>query len=313
MWGFLGLDLVMLRRFDEAREAYSHVAIFRWGNLAYLEMAAGRLAVADSIITRNLDEARVNEETPGVGRALLGQVQYARGSLRVSAANFAQAVAQSNTAGDGTLALFWTGWAVEMACMSGGAFPLPQEPQPRDTTPMGVVTRGLWATVGGDRALARRCAAEARAIPVRRLADQGSAPLVLRARVALLESRPREAIDLLRETAAAPVEFGLPNNGRGLTLARWTIADAFEASGQPDSAAAYLERELVIPYRPDLSPCIHHRLALLHAHLGRVAAAERHLAAAERAWDRPDPKVRLMLGEARAAVMSLRAMAPRKG
>ena len=309
MWLNLGINMRLLRRFHEAREAFSHLGVWKWGNLALTEMAAGRFATADSIVTRNLDDTRANEETPGVARATLARIQYARGSLRASAESFARAVAQSNAAGAGTDARFWEGLAVEAVAVSGRAFPLPAEPQPRDTTPMGVVTRGLWATVGGDRALAQRCANEARSFPARRVADQGSAPLVLRARVALLEGHPQEAIDLLGEPAAAPVELGMPNNGRGLTFARWTLADAFEALGQPDSATAYLERDLVIPFEPDHSSYIHHRLALLYVRLGRLAEAERHLMSAERIWDRPDPEVRRMLDEARTAVRSARGMA----
>jgi hypothetical protein len=59
---------------------------------------------------------------------------------------------------------------------------------------------------------------------------------------------------------------------------------------------------------------IHCRLALLYARMGRIPDAERHLAAVETAWDRPDPEVRRMLEETRAAVANARGMArPERG
>ena len=98
--------------------------------------------------------------------------------------------------------------------------------------------------------------------------------------------------------------------GVGLAWVRWALADAFERTGRPDSAAAHLERSLMVPMvETDCWPVLHRRLALLYARMGRVADAERHLAALEKAWDRPDPEVRRMLDDARSAVRSARGMA----
>lgn len=83
------------------------------------------------------------------------------------------------------------------------------------------------------------------------------------------------------------------------------MADAYEQLSLPDSAAFYLERVESVSYMAQDSAYrayVHHRLALLYAQLGRIADAERHLLAAERTWDRPDPAVKRMLEEARAAV-----------
>ena len=66
---------------------------------------------------------------------------------------------------------------------------------------------------------------------------------------------------------------------------------------------------MTVPTETELWPLIHRRLVLLYARLGRVADAERHLAAVEQTWDRPDPDVRRMLAEARAAVRAARGMA----
>jgi hypothetical protein len=90
------------------------------------------------------------------------------------------------------------------------------------------------------------------------------------------------------------------------------LADAFERTGHPDSAAACLENALIAPSGMSDAiqrPFMRHRLIGLYAGMGRVPDAERHLAALERDWDRPDPEVRRLIDDARAAVRSARGMA----
>jgi eukaryotic-like serine/threonine-protein kinase len=303
VWIYLAYNLRCLGRFDEAREALSHLqGVYKTAQLADLEIAANRAAVAESIMTRNLNDARWNEEMPGGPLNLVARVQFARGALLESAAHNAQAAEAANRASDGGAALYWARMGLEFASIGGGAYPLPPEPLPRDTSAMSVVTRGLWGTVAGDLALAHRCAEDVRARPARMLADQGVGPPLLGARVATLEGRPQEAVDLLREKAMALNEPGMPQNSTGLNWARWSLADAFDQLGRPDSAATCLELTIRVPFAAEVRPAFHCRLALLYARMHRVADAERHLAAAEEAWDRPDPAVRRMLDEARAVV-----------
>ena len=91
---------------------------------------------------------------------------------------------------------------------------------------------------------------------------------------------------------------------------RWTLAEAFEQAGHPDSAAVYLERILSDDWSTQPvgweSPYVHRRLALLDARMGRIQDAERHLATVVRAWDRPAPAIRRQLDDARAAVSTAR-------
>ncbi len=85
------------------------------------------------------------------------------------------------------------------------------------------------------------------------------------------------------------------------------MAQAYERLGQPDSAAAFYLR-LLGPEQPAMGwtalvhSFAHQRLVMLYSHMGRLAEAERHMAILERDFTRPDPDVRHLLDEARAAV-----------
>jgi predicted Zn-dependent protease len=136
----------------------------------------------------------------------------------------------------------------------------------------------------------------------------GAVPELLGARIAELEGKPEAAVRLLRPLAVAGVEPYPATVLTGLAWVRWALADAFDQVGQPDSAAAYLERNLLPPLWDAWErPYTHQRLAITYARQGRVADAERHLADAERAWDRPDPAIRRLLVEARTAVRDARS------
>jgi tetratricopeptide (TPR) repeat protein len=142
----------------------------------------------------------------------------------------------------------------------------------------------------------------------------GASTEMIEARAELQVGRPEEAVRLLRPIAVREVEPWPQIVPVGLAWVRWTLADAFEQMGRPDSAAAYLERSASSPFADWASPYLHQRLTLLALRLGRIAEAERHLAAAEKAWDRPDPAIRRLLEEARQAVQSARGMArPERG
>jgi len=314
----LTFDLFLLGRFDEAREAARHQS----GNaktflFACIEMAAGRWAAAESIGVANLDERAVQADLPGIFLYTRSVARFARGGLRAASSDMAAAVVAARAAPDPASVEIYQRCAVLFSDVSGRLTPLPSEPASRDTALVLVMTRGLRAAVAGDAATAKACLATVRGNPAGRLAVVGVSPAVLEGRVALLGGRPEDAIGLLRPLAQLRIEPGFPMNGLGLNWARWVLADAFERTGRPDSAAACLENALVAPSMMSDAiqrPFMRHRLALLYARMGRVTDAERHLAAVEQAWDHPDPAIRRMLDEARAAVASARGMArPERG
>jgi tetratricopeptide (TPR) repeat protein len=303
-------DLVLLTRFDEAREAASHMTgVYRANFLYFVERGANRWTVAESIAVCNLDDPRVNEDFPGLFLWLLGQTQLARGDLQVAKATLARSVAMSVAAQDAAGVKWDRLLLVEYAVVSSQALPLPPDAELRDTSATSVLTRGLAATATGDLAVARRSLAGLRSRSAQALALQGAGPTLLEARIATLAAQPADAVELLRPLAVARVDPGFPGVGVGLTWIRWSLADAFERLAKPDSAAAYLERVMSVPTDTEVWPFVHLRLTLLYARMGRVAEAERHLAAVESTWDRPEPAVRRMLNDARAAVTSARGMA----
>ena len=102
----------------------------------------------------------------------------------------------------------------------------------------------------------------------------------------------------------------------GSFVVRWTVANAFEALGQPDSAVTYFELALAPAQerwpeharRRGIEPYIHRRLALLHARLGHPEDAERHGEAFLAAMTRPDPELQPWIDEMRRTLATTRAM-----
>ena len=99
-------------------------------------------------------------------------------------------------------------------------------------------------------------------------------------------------------------------------LKRWLVAEAYEGLGRPDSAATYFElamspigspgalRDARIAYS-----YAHRRLVLLYARMGRLEEARRHWEIFSATFTRPDPEMRPLIEEARAALASAEGMA----
>jgi hypothetical protein len=93
------------------------------------------------------------------------------------------------------------------------------------------------------------------------------------------------------------------------------VAEAYEHVGPPDSAAVAFERVLELPESRGIAvspPYAHQRLVVIYARMGRREDAERHWREFSAAFTNPDPEVRRLLDEARAAIMGLRAVSQRK-
>src|SRR5262245_53549119 len=90
----------------------------------------------------------------------------------------------------------------------------------------------------------------------------------------------------------------------------------FERAGKPDSAAVCLELLLapvgkyrdLIPWRGFHFSFAHQRLVLLYARMGQLDRASRHWGAFRKAFDDPDPELRPLLDEARAALAAAEGM-----
>jgi len=99
--------------------------------------------------------------------------------------------------------------------------------------------------------------------------------------------------------------------------ARWLMAGLYERAGKPDSAAVCLELLLapvgryrdLIPWRGFHFSFAHQRLVLLYARMGQLDQARRHWETFRKAFDDPDPELRPLLDEARAALAAAEGMA----
>jgi hypothetical protein len=95
------------------------------------------------------------------------------------------------------------------------------------------------------------------------------------------------------------------------------MANAFEALGRPDSAAATLERALMSARETwfeqlrnhAYAPYAHRRLALLYARMGRPEDAVAHGEAFLAAMTHPDPELRPWMDEMRRLLATSRGMA----
>jgi hypothetical protein len=265
----------------------------------------------------------MTREWPIGYRTFLFMAQAGRGALKAAAGTLDQSIAIGR-AGDPGFQFanqVHQGLIMDLVAqmtlssLSRGAVPLPPDTCVRDNSTESLLTRGLRAAFAGDGPAARRILAAARARPPRELRMNGASTELIEARVELQAGRPEEAARLLRPIAARKVEPWPQIVPVSLTWVRWTLADAFEQLGRPDSAASYLERCTSTPSQIGWpTPYLHQRLALLDGRMGRIAEAESHLAAVEKAWDRPDPAVLRLLQEARTAVRGARGMTrPERG
>jgi hypothetical protein len=98
---------------------------------------------------------------------------------------------------------------------------------------------------------------------------------------------------------------------------RWLAARAFEKLGRADSAAAYVQMMLSPRGRVDQEyftrgiafSFAHRQLVLLYARLGRLEDARRHWEIFSATFTHPDPEMKPLVEEARAALASAEGMA----
>jgi tetratricopeptide (TPR) repeat protein len=310
------LALLSLGRFDEAREANQRMTgSWKAMTRAGIELAAGRFAAAESIATAGLDDPRLLDDLPDGLHWWLAASRFGRGALVDAAAAAKSGAEACRLARDRVGIEGYRRTGIEFSVVSDGALPLPADEIGRDTTAEALLTRGLRAAVLRDEETARRCLAATRRRPARELRRESLTPLLLEAQIAAIAGRPEKTVGLLR-----PLATTADGQGVSLSWVHWWLADAFEHMARPDSAAFYLERPLAVAYGGNDGadkPFLQWRLVMLYARIGRASDAERHLAALEQAWDRPDPEIRRRLDKARAAVRAARGMnpaePPRKG
>lgn len=283
-----------------------------------VEIAANNWAAAESIAVSLLDDPGLDDDQRAGTLLRLASARAARGALKAAATTLEQ---MEEVARRAAAPLSFQDRArrgrLMLAIVSGAAIPPQADAWARDSSTATLLTRGLWAAIGADRATAQRLLDAVRTRSRHELAWQGATPALLEARIAALAGRWDEVARILRPIASPPVEIGRVLHPAGMSAVRWLLADAFEKLGQPDSAAVWLERVTSDPspgwqesyLRGIVIPLAHRRLVLLYARMGRIEDARHHWQVFAATYRTPDPELQPLIAEARGALMSAEGMA----
>jgi tetratricopeptide (TPR) repeat protein len=316
---------------DRVEEARALVARLRGRNALEAPMdvaaAAGLWTTAESLATALRSNPLADDDLRLAAATFQAAAQASRGE--VTAADQTLRQAQSNEEATRELIrVNWTRWdRLGLALFSHGVATGPESPGSWDSTTAGLVVRGAWAAAAGDSLLARRLLVTIRKRSGRELARQGflAQPEIVEGWLAARAGRWEEVLGHLGPAALqgeAPgylVLGGVGGSGapQAAPVVRWLVAEAYEQLGRPDSAAAYFERAIAPPPAGgtnitqtrtafSFGQC---RLALLYARMGRPKEARRHWEIFSATFTKPDPDMKPLVDEARAAVVSAGAWA----
>jgi tetratricopeptide (TPR) repeat protein len=179
---------------------------------------------------------------------------------------------------------------------------------PPDSAPYDELTRALWDIHAGDTATARRILTRVQNLPREMRPRTDAFITVTAARLEAAAGRSAEVVRLLLPLT----RLGTLDKWGLLQQTRWTLADAYERLGQPDSAAAQLEQLVAwqgasradVNQRGLTHSFAHQRLVMLYARMGRPADARQHWQVFSETFTTPDPEMVHLVDEARAALAS---------
>jgi len=298
-------------RLDEAERTLSRLRGW-WRQVAAVQCAVARndWAKAESLCTNPPQEVAGDPAVMGVAAAVRIALPARRGEVRAAQEGIAREIALRGPRG------YSPRGALMLAMVSRTSVPGLDSATTRDTTIANVITRGWRDALAGNLPAARRELAGLRPRSPDELARSGAAREFLEASIAAAENRWGDVIRLIGPVALRGDDRGWGMWGRiGATPERWLVAEAYEHLGPPDSAAVAFERVLEPPESQGIAfspPYAHQRLVMIYARMGRREDAERHWREFSAAFTNPDPEVKHLLDEARAAIMGLRAVSPRR-
>jgi len=314
------MSLLALGRLDEGREvARSFRRNPAQSAPVWIALASGNWAVSESLGSTLEANPTASQEMRRLGALAVGSAAATRGAIGTAerAIRRAEAIGASSTPAARISPQAGQRMRLLLTLVSRAAMGAPDSPMPDDTTTGALVTRGLWAAAAGDTNRARRLLDRIRSRPAGDVAREGAAPALLEAWIAAQGGRWDETIRILGPAARTGSEAGLQEDRGGRVMMRWLVAQAYESLGRPDSAAAYLELLLSPLGRVDQEylargiafSFAHRRLVLLYARLGRLEDARRHWEIFKETLAHPDPEMRPLIEEARAALTSVEGMA----
>jgi tetratricopeptide (TPR) repeat protein len=311
-------DLLALGRLAEAEKVATRLKGSR-GRLAALGLAtAGANWVrAESCATALLNDPMTDGDVRVRAAIAVASEEAARGRLAASRRILDQAQEIAEAGSPTTLRREIERAKLLLMVAGGGTRQGSDLATARDTSVAGLLTRGLWAAVGGDVPRARQLLRRVQARPQAELARHGAGPVLLEAWIAARSSQWEEVVRLLGPAARQGVELGFVTDGCGRVPMRWLVAEAWEELGHPDSAAAFFELALSpqrmfweerLPLRMT-SSFAHLRLVMLYARMGRLEDAKRHWRIVSETVRTPDPEIRPLIEEARGVLTSAEGMA----
>jgi tetratricopeptide (TPR) repeat protein len=309
--------LLQLHRLDEARQLAPKLS----GSLAasapmWIAAASGEWPTAEGAATalENSLDADLRFQSEGI----LAAARASRGELKSAEQVLRRPRSDAGIVGE-SLIVNRTRWRrLLLALCSHGVTTVPGGAGRWDSTTAGLVTRGAWAAAEGDTALAQRLLAAVRTRSAPQVSSVGFMPAVVEAWIAARAGRWEDVVRDLGPLALQGDATGFVGL-QSAPLAPWLVAEAYEHLDRPDSAAAYFERVFTPPptgdamyYLPQIgmaSSFAHRRLVLLYARMGRLEDARRHWEIFSAAFTHPDPEMRPLVEEARAALESAEGMA----
>jgi tetratricopeptide (TPR) repeat protein len=309
--------LLQLERLDEAQRLAPRLkgsmaaAAPMWLAAASREWSGAESAAAGLVNSLDVDLRSQAEGILAAARASRGEVKGAEQVLL-------RPRSEAGLAGE-RLIVNQTRWRrLLLALCSRGVTADLGAPGRWDSTTTGLVTRAAWAAAEGDTALARRLLAIVRTRSAPQISSQGFMPAIVQAWIAAQGGRWEEVVRDLGPSALQGEATGYVVL-QSVPLALWLVAEAHEHLGQPDSAAAYFERAMVTPPIGDVNFFVphqrmamsfaHRRLVMLYARMGRLEDARRHWEIFSATFTRPDPEMKPLVEEARAALANAEGMA----
>ena len=305
--------LIALGRLDEAERVSADLTgPFKVYSRLMLDVARERWRDADSLGAA----AATAPSSPGWLKVQSAAVSAASRAARGAVTSADAALAQAAAAGPSPDVVRWFQRArLLLAVVSRREIPRPPATLASDTTAAGRVSSGLWAAVANDSAAAR---AALNALATVSSADRrrlGNGPALLEAWLEARANRWHRAADLIGSQAlTGEHDTALLDRVGSLSL-RWLAAEAYAASGRPDSATAMLElairpqrmpgnefalRGLVVPFA-------HRRLAQWYTEAGRPNDAVRHWEAFLESFTEPDADMAPLVLEAHRALRRLKS------
>jgi len=294
------IDLLLM--FGQVREAQDEARGLRgwYADLYRLALAAsaGDWTRADSVAATLSEDPTRSVAVRHASLMMRAAVSAARRSVREAREflNQAQRRAEaSNRAGDVDESLERR---LILDAAAGSAGGKPSIGAKSDHSPGGIAIRGLIAAQSGDLGLAKQALKTAGSHDESPAAGESDGRAVLEAYIVGCEGGWGRAARMLASWARLGER---PQSVLSPVLVRWLTAQAFDRSGQLDSAAVYYElaldpTRLYWQRRLDImfvSSAAHNRLAKIYADAGRSSDAGRHREILEKGFTRSDPGIRL--------------------